>query len=246
MRILVVVAALAMPLVSYVSQLGYLGPDNGTISDRYPTLLIAAGYAFAIWGLIFLGDLVYAVWQATGERRDDPPLSRIAPWTTAGFLLTGVWSPLFTLELFWLCVAVIFAALACMLRAAILAARAGASWLARGPLSLHAGWLSLAAFLNVAQTLVAYGVLADPMLVPSLGLYAAAGVVLLGSNHLLRGDPAYVAAAVWALAAVFVKQRSVSLEGAPVAGWVALGLAGLLVLQTAALEARSRRGATAL
>ena len=32
---------------------GVFGPDNGTVSGQYPTLLVAAGYAFAIWGLIF-------------------------------------------------------------------------------------------------------------------------------------------------------------------------------------------------
>ena len=45
------------------------------MSDRYPTLLVAAGYAFAIWGLIFLLDLAYAAWQATGERKRDDTLA---------------------------------------------------------------------------------------------------------------------------------------------------------------------------
>ena len=60
MRVLVLLFALAMPVVSWWSQSGAFGPDNGTVSDRYPTLLVAAGYAFSIWGLIFLLDLVYA------------------------------------------------------------------------------------------------------------------------------------------------------------------------------------------
>ena len=75
MRVLVLLFALAMPVVSWWSQSGAFGPDNGTVSDRYPTLLVAAGYAFSIWGLIFLLDLVYAAWQATGRRRDDALLA---------------------------------------------------------------------------------------------------------------------------------------------------------------------------
>ena len=50
MRSLVILFALAMPWVAWLSNTGSFGPDNGTVSDRYPTLLVAAGYAFAIWG----------------------------------------------------------------------------------------------------------------------------------------------------------------------------------------------------
>lgn len=80
MRLLVLLTAIAMPLVAWFSNNGTFGPDNGTMSDRYPTLLVAAGYAFAIWGLIFLLDLAYAAWQATGERKRDDTLAHVAPW----------------------------------------------------------------------------------------------------------------------------------------------------------------------
>ena len=35
MRILVLLAAIAMPVVAWLSNSGTFGPDNGTISDRY-------------------------------------------------------------------------------------------------------------------------------------------------------------------------------------------------------------------
>ncbi|WP_431258124.1 hypothetical protein ACQ86G_26810 [Roseateles chitinivorans] len=50
LQILVILSALAMPLVAWASQRGVFGPDNGAISDRFPTLLVADGYAFSIWG----------------------------------------------------------------------------------------------------------------------------------------------------------------------------------------------------
>src|SRR5690606_4750992 len=94
MRMLVLLSALAMPLVAWFAQSGSFGPDNGEISDRYPTLLVAAGYAFSIWSLIFLLDLVHAVRQLRGPGREDPLLGRIAPATAAGFILTTAWMPL--------------------------------------------------------------------------------------------------------------------------------------------------------
>ena len=87
MRLLVLLLSIAMPVVSFFSQRGTFGPDNGTISDQYPTLLVAAGYAFAIWGVIFLLDVVYGIWQTTGERRTDATVTHVAPWAAGGFAL---------------------------------------------------------------------------------------------------------------------------------------------------------------
>src|SRR3546814_5229888 len=53
-------------------------------------------YAFSIWGLIFLLDAAYAIWQGTGERRRDATLVRVAQWAAAGFLLTTIWMPMFS------------------------------------------------------------------------------------------------------------------------------------------------------
>lgn len=241
MRLVVLLLAVAMPLVGWLSQTGVFGPDQGTISDRYPTLLVAAGYAFSIWSVIFALDLLYGVLQATGARRRDPVLGRIAPAAAAGFFLTTVWMPLFSQELFWLCVVVIFAALGCIGWCAVMLARAPGrtwAWLA---LSLHAGWLALAAFLNLAQTIVADGVLsAADMLGWSTLLYLLAAAVLLGMNRLMRGNLAFVAAAVWGLVAVYVEQSRSELAGSDTASWIAVAITLALVAQTAWLRLRRR------
>ena len=248
MRLLVLLSALLMPLVAWFSQRGAFGPTNAAVSAEYPTLLIGAGYAFAIWGLIFLFDLAYAIWQATGTRRRDATLDAVAPWALAGFLLTAAWMPLFSRGLFWLCLLVIFAALACLLRCALLLTRdtlpMRAQWLwAWSPLSLHAGWLSVAAFLDLAQTIVAYRVLpANDMLDWSLALFALAATLLLWMNARMRGNVDYAGAAAWGLVAVYVKQSGWDLPGAATAAWVALAVAVLLVLQTAWLRWRWRDG----
>jgi hypothetical protein len=247
-RLLVIVMALAMPIVAWLSNTGAFGPDQGTISDRYPTLLVAAGYAFSIWSLIFLLDLAYAGWQATGERRRDATLGRIAPWAAAGFFLTTIWMPLFSQEMFWLCLAVIFGALACLAYCAVQLSRDPSphpgqwpwAWL---PLSLHAGWLTLAAFLNLAQVIVAYELLPTGRQLPwSLALLAVAAAVLLALNHRMRGNLAYAAAALWGLLAVYVRQLGNDLTGAEVSAWVALLIAVVLVVQTAALRLRNPGG----
>ena len=156
MRWLVLLLSLAMPVVSWFSQQGVFGPTNGAISDRYPTLIVAAGYAFAIWGLIFLWDMVFGAWQAFSRRAATDPLAGIRPWAAAGFALTAVWMPVFSQQLFWLALLIIWSALVCLLTCALKLSTAritapGLTAWAWAPLSLHAGWLSLAAFLNTAQ-----------------------------------------------------------------------------------------------
>lgn len=248
MRIIVLLFALALPLVAWFSSQGAFGPDNGTVSGRYPTLLVAAGYAFAIWGLIFLLDLVYAVWQATGVRRRDSTLSQIAPWAAAGFALTALWMPLFSMGWFWACLVVILLAFVCLARCALILSRDDQplprQWLmAWTPLSLHAGWLSVAAFLNIAQVVVAYRLLSTTdMLGWSLALFAVAAIVLLGLNQRMRGNIGYVAAAVWGLIAIHMQQSSWDLRGASIAGGVALGIALVLVVHTVWLRMRERDG----
>lgn len=248
MRLLVLLFSILMPLVGWLSQRGAFGPTNAAISDQYPTLLLAAGPAFAIWGVIFLLDLVYGFWQATGTRKSDDTLRAVAPFAAVGFLLTAAWMPLFSMGWFVACLFVIFAALACLLRCALLLSRdptpRKGQWLwAWTPLSLHAGWLSLAAFLDLAQTAVAHGWIdRGHMLAPSLALFALAAVVLLVANQRMRGNLDYAAAAAWGLAWVYVQQSGWDLPGARVAAWTALAIAALLLAQTLWLRIRHRGG----
>jgi hypothetical protein len=240
MRWLLLLAALAMPIISWLSQDAAFGPDNGTISDRYPTLLVAAGYAFAVWGLIFLLDVVFAIWQL---RRKAVVPARVRPLVVAGFALTALWMPVFSQQVFWLALLIIWAALGCLLTATLISVRAAGRerppLVVTVPLSLHAGWLSLAAFLNTAQVIVAYRWLdTGDMLAWSLALFAAAAALLLVANHRMRGNIAYATVALWGLAAVYIKQSQASLPGADIAAWTAVGIAIVLAAQTLWLRVR--------
>ncbi|WP_369940515.1 hypothetical protein [Xanthomonas medicagonis] len=245
MRVFVLLMSLAMPLVAWFAQRGAFGPTNGAISDRYPTLIVAAGYAFAIWGVIFLLDVAFGLWQASPRRRRGSALARVRLPAALGFGLTALWMPVFSQQHFLLALAVIWAALACLALAALRLSRdrhaepwqALWAWL---PLSLHAGWLSLAAFLNTAQVIVAFRWLSTTHMLPwSLVLFALAAALLLGLNQAMRGNLAYVAAAAWALLAVYVKQAGSGLDGARSAAWIALALAAVLLVQTVWLRLRA-------
>lgn len=242
MRVLVLLFAILMPIVAWMNQQGIFGPTNGEVSDRYPTLVVAAGYAFAIWGLIFLLDILYALWQLTGARRRERAPTLAAMPAAAGFMLTTTWMPLFSMGFYWACLVVVFSALACMVSAALKVVRHGdpaRDRIALWALGLHAGWLSLAAYLNLAQVMVAEQVLpTERMLGWSLPLLGIATATLLGINRALRGLLPYVLAAAWGLVAVYVKQSGWDVPGSDAMAWAALAVAALLVAQTVMLHRR--------
>ena len=245
MRHALILSALAMPLIAFLNQRGVFGPDNGTVSDRYPTLLVAAGYAFSIWGLIFLLDLAFAVWQWR-QRRGDPALDRVRHLAALGFSCSAIWMIVFSKQYFWLALAIIWVALGAMVAASLAAARGPAGSPAGHPLArwatgMHAGWLSLAAFLNTAQVIVAYQLLpTDAMLAWSALLWLGAAVLVLAINRRLGAPPAYWLPVLWGLVAVVVEQSRGVLPGASasavIAGVLAALVAGQVVLQ------RWRRG----
>lgn len=244
MKYLVALLAWAMPVVAWLSNARVFGPTNGEISDRYPTLLVAAGYAFAIWGPIFLLDVLFGTWQAF-DRAPDRRLARIRPWTALGFAMTSAWMVVFSLQWFGLALAIIWISLASLLFSAAqvsdTATHPRSRWWQWVPLSLHAGWVSLAVFLNVAQVVVAYRLLPTGHMLPwSLVLFAAAAVLLLASVVHLRGNPWFVLAAGWGLAGVYARQHGSALEGADVAAWAALGLAAILVFTALCSRPRPR------
>lgn len=244
MRLIVLLMSLAMPAVAWLSNSGAFGPTNGEISNRYPTLLVAAGYAFAIWGLIFVLDVVFGVWQMSAQRRNDGALARIRLPAAMGFALTALWMPVFSAQVFWLALVIIWAALVCMLACAVVlsqdrAPEPGQRWMAWLPLSLHAGWLALAAFLNTAQVVVAYRILpVDTQLPWSMALWLLAGALLLALNHRMRGNVVFAAAVLWALVAVYVKQSAGTLDGSQTAAGTAAAIAAVLAMQTLWLRTR--------
>lgn len=61
-NILAVILALTVNVLAVLVPLN--GQDTGEISDRLPTYFTPAGYVFSIWSLIFIGWILFAIYQA--------------------------------------------------------------------------------------------------------------------------------------------------------------------------------------
>ena len=197
------------------------GGSVGDVSAENPTLVVPAGYAFAIWGPIFLLSLAYAAYQALPARQEDPLLLRVGWFSAGAFALDGLWVLLFPEERFLFAQVVLFATFACA-AAAFLGfvdaergrrPSAAERWLVGLPLGLLFGWITAATLVGVATTLVALDTLtgntAQALLGTALLLLAgliASTVVLIGKTGPREAYLAYAAAVLWALTAVVVEQ----------------------------------------
>ena len=57
--------------------------------------IIPANYTFAIWGLIYIGLVAFAVYQLDYRRADNTQLQQTRPWIVLPSLLQSAWILLF-------------------------------------------------------------------------------------------------------------------------------------------------------
>ncbi|WKL56024.1 hypothetical protein Q1W73_09955 [Asticcacaulis sp. ZE23SCel15] len=171
------------------------------------TPLTPAGYSFAIWGVIYLWSLVFAIWQIL-PRQLHHPVVRRAGWPIAGaFAANTLWSwwvPQNGVDAvsFLIIAAGVTCACAAMLnlvRSEILLTRAEDTLMLM-PVSLLAGWVSAAAFVNAASAVRLYGIdQLDPLRPDvAMGFLLTAMAFLLTLTR-LGGQMFYALAGMWAL-----------------------------------------------
>ena len=230
-RAAVLIAVFIQIGATFLPQFGF-GEPIGSRSDSIRTLITPSGWAFAIWGPLFLGSAVFAVWQALPKQRDNALLDRIAWPAAIALAAQGVWAAYTQFANLTAISAVIIlvslGGLLVCLRA--LAAQdmllAGERWFAALVLSALAAWLTAASIVNISATLAYYGIgggFAYPM--AAAVMIAVGGVIAALAVVRSRGNPWYTLVFCWALLAIYFRggQEAGSIAAACVA-------AGALVL----------------
>jgi benzodiazapine receptor len=214
------------------------------ISDRFQVYFVPAGYVFAIWGLIYLGLIAFAVFQALPAQRENPRLRAIFPWFVLTSLANITWLFLWHFEQFVLTLPVmptlLLSLIAIYLRLGVgrTAVSAAERWLAHAPFSLYLGWISVATIANATDVLYYLGwngggLAPEVWAVILLGITVVLGALMAW----LRRDVIYLLVLVWALAGIAVKQSATPL----VAGTAAVAAGAVGVLAVLSLL-RARRG----
>lgn len=249
MRVMVVVSVLATLIVNGLANaLPINGQTTAEISNRFPVLFTPANYVFAIWGLIYLGQLALAVFQALPSQRDNPRLIRSRPWLALSGAANIAWLLLWHYEQFPLTMLAMVALLA-MLILTYLRLEIGTRpvtpaerWFVRLPISIYLGWISVATIANASALLYHLGWGGWGISASAWTLIMILAALAIGWAMVVRrGDAAFNLVLVWAIAGIAI--RNAELPALAAGAWAASGLAlvgaGVAVWRTIASRARS-------
>ena len=210
------------------------GEPIGQRSDGSRSLITPAGWAFSIWGLLYLASGIFAIWQALPGQRANRWLNRFG-WAAAGiFFFNGLWA-FYTqfADLTGISVVIIAMGLACaLLCVRIISAewavmQTGERWLAAPVLSALAGWLTAATIVNVAAALSYHGLaVLFPAEVTAAAITIIGAIIVATAVGRSRGNPWYALPFLWALLAIFFAggQEAASLK------WATIGAALIVSL----------------
>ena len=240
--------ALAVVATIVVNGLANALPFNnqttGAISDRFPVYFTPAGYVFAIWGLIYLALILFAVFPFLPGQRGNPRLARIGPWFLVASAANIAWIFLWHYEYFLWTVPVMLVLLASLLviylrldigRTSVASPE---RWMVHVPFSLYLGWITVATIANISAVLYflgwdGWGVSPQTWTVIMIGAGAAIACWLT----LTRRDAVFPLVVVWALAGIAARNGETPVVEA--AAWAA-GLVVLVGMGLGFLRGRNR------
>lgn len=218
--IVVLIATLAFVLSPLLTS-GFNGfaPDQFPVPQDNPPVQ-PAGYAFAIWGIIYLWliiSAVFGVWRAS----NDPNWHAIRLPLAISLILGAFWikaandAPILA--------TVMIVAMAATAIGAMLRAGNTQPWLQARPIALYAGWLTAATGVAIGVILAGYAILSAQ----AAAIICLGGVLLVALfvQSVRPREWAYPAAIIWALVGVIV--ANLPTPNVPVIALAALGIAAL-------------------
>ncbi len=209
-QFLVVLATFIVIFVNYLAANGFInGKTPADISNKYPSLLTPAGYAFAIWSLIYLGLVFFSVYQALPAQTENARFSRIRTLYIINCASNCAWIYFWHHEMLWAALGIIFILLGTL---ALINAHlqnkqdAAETWVARVPFGLYFGWVTVATILNFTLALASSGVKTSDSVNTALASLLIVAATILGIVIRLKlSIAAYAIAVAWALTAIAVK-----------------------------------------
>ena len=143
--------------------LPFNGQETGAISDRFAIYFVPAGYVFSIWGLIYLGLIAYAIFQALPAQRENPRLRSIGGLFALASVANIAWIFLWHYEVFPATLAVMLVLLGSLiaiylrLGTGLTQVSRAETWMVRVPFSVYLGWITVATVANATQLLYFLG-----------------------------------------------------------------------------------------
>jgi hypothetical protein len=202
----------------WVPDFGGFDPEQFPVPQDDPPVQ-PAGYAFAIWGPIYLWLLIgmgFGLWR----RADDDGWHAMRMPLAVSLAVGSIWLPVAVHSPVWASI-LIWVMLIAALIALFRAPRSDRAW-AAAPVGLYAGWLSAAGCVSLGLIAAGYGYF-DAQTSAFVFIFLALVLASAVQNQLQR-SPTYGLAVIWALIAVVVQDLQSHPTIAALAGGGAMAL----------------------
>jgi hypothetical protein len=207
---------LAVLLANYLAGTGLVSDKSvGDVSAQYENLFTPAGYAFSIWGLIFLMLIAFVTyqWVAWLKSRDDEALLSTGPWFMLSNIFNGAWIFAWLSGYLGISVILMFLLLASLiilmfrLRLETWDAPVRIIAFVWWPITIYIGWIVAASVANVSAYLVGidwqmWNISETTWSVVMIVAATAIYILLIFARNMREA----AAVGIWALMAIAVKQ----------------------------------------
>ncbi len=220
-QVLTIVAIVGSIVVNTVSNIFPLnGVNVGALSNTLfaNVQIIPANYAFAIWGLVYVGLIAFGIAQLQPNQRQNPSLQQGGYRLAIACLAQCAWIYLFLARLFPLSTFAMLGILIPLigLYQSLHSGKRRVSqqerWLIHLPISIYLGWITVATVVNVAIALYSlnwsgWGISSEVWTVIMMLVSAMIAAIV----NIQRRDMAYLLVIVWALVGIAIRQMSTPL-----------------------------------
>lgn len=204
--------------INYISQAIRINETTiGEVSNKYFNLFTPAGYAFAIWGLIFLALLAYGIFQVRraffSEKQSDF-IEQTGYWFLVANLLNCSWVFAFSYGYTGLSVLIMLGILGSLIKIIFNTnmerwdAPIGIIAFVWWPICLYSGWISVATIANISAYLSKLGweggFLSESAWTIVMILIATALNLIIIKTRNMRE---FAAVGVWALFAIYIRHK---------------------------------------
>lgn len=226
---------IALTVNILASALPLNGQNTGEISDRFQVYFVPAGYVFAIWGIIYIGWIAFAIYQFLPAQKENPRLQNLGFLFALSGIFNAAWLVCWHYNQFGLSVLVMLALLATLIAGYLKldvgrrALGAGERWCVDVPFSVYLGWITVATVANITDWLFSiswsgWGLTAQTWAAAMIAVASLLGVLMA----LTRRDSGYLFVLVWSFIGIAVKQAEFPLVAN--SAWAAAVLAGGLAV----------------
>lgn len=208
-----VVIALTVNILA--STLPLNGQNTGEISDRFQVYFVPAGYVFAIWGIIYIGWIAFAIYQFGSAQKESPRLRNLGYLFALSGIFNAAWLFTWHYNIFGLSVLVMLTLLGLLVASYLklnvgrTAVSSAEKWSVDVPFSVYLGWITVATVANVTDYLYfinwnGFGIAPQAWAVIMLVIACVLGLAMT----LTRRDSGYVFVLVWSFLGIAVKQSA--------------------------------------